>query len=190
MNDDGELSLPTSNSSAEVPTSLYLYGSFNSWNAATALQFGEIENATIGFKYFTAGTQIKFLAAQNSNVIYGGSGMNGDLVLNGSAITIQNTGFYMIRVYGNSYSIQNINVTLGSELTMSYNVTGNYFYVTMPMFYNDFDFRFEDYYFGDNIADGNLDYSGAGIINPNYNVTHLVKVYMNFNTSGNYTIAP
>ena len=193
VNDAGELSLPTSNQPSIAPLNLYLYGTFNSWNASTALQFAGDSSNFNGYKYFAAGTQIKFLAAQNTNVIYGGNGLNGTLTLNGSPITIPSNGFYKINVQAGSYYITSINVALYSfnsgTFTMSYNVASNYFYYTANQFSSSDNYRFEidGVSYGDNIADGTVEPNGANIL-VNTSGTKLFKLYFNFNGTGNYTI--
>lgn len=194
VNDDGELSLPTSSQESNAPTDLYLYGSFNSWNASTALHLGGGGGGFYAYKYFTAGTQVKFLAAQNTNVIYGGNGVMDDLTLNGNAITINSTGFYKITVQNNFYVISSANVVLdpwsGGEYTMSYNVAGGYFYYTYSQSSSPDSYRFivgGDYY-GDNIADGTIEPSGADVVVPSSG-EKLFKLYVNFDGTGNYTIS-
>lgn len=127
INDNGQLSVPTSNTSSSTPTSLYLYGSFNNWDASTALEFGnnvDPYSNFVGMRYFDAGTEIKFLAAQNESVVYGGTGFsNGDFVENGNALTIPNNGLYRIQVFPTgggvvSYVIDSINISFnGTALT-------------------------------------------------------------------------
>lgn len=196
VNDNGELSTPTSNQPSNSPTQLYLYGSFNSWNATTALEFNNYYQNFTGYKYFTSGTQIKFLAAQNSNVIYGGNSLNGELTLNGGPITIPANGFYKITVNNSgglnlSYTITSINVELEQNYTtnstMSYNVAGNYFYYTSN--YGQIRFSVDNTTFGDNLADGIIEAGGA-YINVTQGINHLFKLYLNFNTTGNYTVTP
>lgn len=194
VNDDGELSLPTSSQSSNAPTSLYLYGTFNGWNASTALQFGGVSGNFVGYKYFTAGTQIKFLAAQNTNTIYGGNGISGILTPNGNAISIPSNGFYKITVQGNAYSVSSANVKLFSansgEFTMSYDSNANYFYYTNNQFSSQdyYNFIIGGNYYGDNIADGTIDDSGADIV-VLYEGNKLFKLYVNFDTTGNYTVS-
>lgn len=195
VNDNGELSLPTSNLSSTTPTSLYLYGSFNNWDTTTALSFKQSfdMNGPIfeGYKYMTAGTQIKFLAAQNASVIWGGNGLNGYTVLNGNAITIPANGYYYIRVYSNGqYAIGSINVGINYDYTMNYNATGNYFYYTYPANYSPFRFNINGFLYGDNLNDFSLDEGGPQISPMPSNVSHLYKLYIDFNGYGNYTVTP
>lgn len=189
VNDNGELSLPTSGTSSNAPTQLYLYGSFNGWNASTALQFGYFYNDFLGYKYFTAGTQIKFLAAQNENVVYGVSsnGQYGGLVVNGSPYTIPSNGFYRITVNEGSFQISSVNVVLNQNYTvnttMQYNTSENYFYASSS--YGEIRFIIDGINYGDNLADGTVEIEGATIIS-NQGTTYQYRLYMNFNGSGNY----
>lgn len=194
VNDNGELSLPTSNQPSNSPSDLYLYGTFNSWNAATALHFGGSGGYFYGYKYFTAGTQVKFLTGQNTNVIYGGNGSNGSLTQNGNAITIPSAGFYKITVQDGNYSITSANVVLNtwggsSEYTMSYNVASGYFYYsyTQSDTFDHYRFIIGGDYYGDNIADGTIEQNGAEIYTSNGE--KLFKLYVNFDGTGNYTIS-
>ncbi|MEM6719823.1 MAG: hypothetical protein AAF611_10930 [Bacteroidota bacterium] len=192
VNDSGQLSLPTSGTTATVPTQLYAYGSFNGWDATTALQFGDYYQNYVGFKYFTAGTEIKFLAAQNEGVVYGGNSLSGILIENGNAFVIPANGFYKLEVdrYNLQYSITSINAVLNQNYTqnttMQYDVANNFFYSTSD--YSNILFRIGDIEFGDNLSDGILEVEGAIITNPfPAGWPTLYKVYLNFNLTGNYT---
>lgn len=197
VNDSGQLSLPTSNASTNVPSNLYLYGSFNSWNASTSLQFGSFNSELRGFKYLTAGAQIKFLAAQNENVVYGGNGLSGSLIENGNAITIPSNGFYRINVSSGNYSITSINVNLApgslTNYAMSYNVAGDNFYFTYNQGGSSYNYLFkvdttgDVITYGDNLNDGYVEINGAGIY-VSLSGIKLFKFYLNFNGYGNYTI--
>lgn len=191
VNDNGQLSLPSSNQQSNSPTQLYLYGSFNSWNAATALQFGNYYQYFMGYKYFTAGTQVKFLAAQNTNVVYGGSGnsTSGQLVVNGTPITIPSNGFYKISVDNNNYySVTSINAQLNQNYTvnstMQYNVANNYFYAASN--YGEIKFKVDNVTYGDNLADGIAEVDGATIM-ANQGTNYNYKFYLNFDGTANYT---
>ena len=106
VNDAGQLSLPTSGAANSLPSTIYMYGSFNGFNTSTAL-LTTIYNSTqtpnvivnnAGYKYLTANTELKFLAQNNpSSIIYG---LNGSLELipNGSAHTITSNGFYFLNL--------------------------------------------------------------------------------------------
>lgn len=194
VNDNGELSLPTSNTSANTPSQLYLYGSFNGWDATSALAFGnnvQPFDDFIGVKYFTAGTEIKFLAAQNENLVYGGSsGLDGNIVENGNAIVIPNNGLYTIQVFENGqYFIRSINVSFYANQTMSYDSSTDTFFL-QTMFWNNGinDFRIGDWQYGDNLADGSIEVNGASIDISNTWNEVLIELQINFNSSGNYIL--
>lgn len=104
VNDSGQLSLPSSGSNSTIPSTLYMYGSFNNFDPTTSLLFSNyvsypgtqsaFNNA--GYKYLTANTQLKFLAQNNnSSIIYG---LNGSLIMipNGSVYTVASNGFYFV----------------------------------------------------------------------------------------------
>lgn len=204
VNDDGELSLPTSNQPANIPTSLYLYGSFNNWDATSALQFGydipPYDNQFIGMKYFTAGTEIKFLAAQNENIVYGGNGLSGEITEGGSAITIPNDGFYRVTVSEQQtgpstfvlyFNIDSINVSFNSNQTMIYSGTPNVFLLTTNTWNSVANsFRVGSVFYGDNLADGSLEHNGTDINISNAFSTIFIDLTINFNSSATYQITP
>ncbi len=106
VNDAGQLSLPTSGVASTVPSTLYMYGSFNSFDPTSSLLmnlYTTYSNSLLtfnnaGYKYLTSGTQIKFLSDNNSSSpVYG---LNGGLQLipNGSASTISSNGFYFLNL--------------------------------------------------------------------------------------------
>jgi hypothetical protein len=193
VSNDGELSLPTSDAPANVPSQLFMYGTFNGWNPATALQFADWfdEGYFTGLKYMTAGSQVRFLGAQNSSLVYGGGSLNGVMIANGSPITIPSNGFYKFSVskFDGTYQIQSINVLLKStgstEYTMSYNAAENYFY-KQTVANGSFRFIIGNTFYGDNLGDGSLDINGAEVTVPGTNKTF--KLYMNFNTTGDLVI--
>ena len=210
VNDSGELSLPTSGLQNNVILNqLFLYGSFNNWDPNTALQFGNYNGGFLGYKYFAAGTQVKFLTAQNSNVVYGGNGnnVNGNVVLNGTPITIPSNGFYKITVQGGTngmgsivynYYFNSINTelfgsTLPGGMNMSYNTTQNFLFYSVNQTTTNTGYKFRvdttgsyiDY--GDNLNDGFVEVNGVNINVPTTG-TKLFKFYLNFNGTGNYTI--
>jgi hypothetical protein len=109
VNDAGQLSLPTSGTTGTNPSTIYMYGSFNSFDPTSSLLMNlytsypgtlmAYNNA--GYKYLTSGTQVKFLAENNaSSIIYG---LNGTLQMipNGSAHTINSNGFYFLNLSKN-----------------------------------------------------------------------------------------
>jgi hypothetical protein len=131
VNDSGTLNLPTSTSSSStIPANMYMYGAYNSYNASSAeLLRIDLNNIKQGYKYFSANTQIKFIASQSSGAqVYGNNGSN-VLVANGTAINISSNGLYHIYLsnYGTGSQDYNIVVTninpiipyLGSSITSS-----------------------------------------------------------------------
>lgn len=151
VNDAGQLSLPTSGSTANFPANFYMYGTFNGYNAAAGIQTGNYPNYQgcgggclvtphVGYKYLTSGTEIKFLSQNNSgSPVYGIDGTS-DLIINGSAYTIPSNGFYYISIEkttaisGNSMSlaVQSISPTLksssnGQQINPTYNAGTNTF---------------------------------------------------------------
>ena len=204
VDNNGNLSLPTSSQSSNVPTQLFMYGTFNGFDASTALQFGNSFQDFVGFKYLTAGTEIRFLAAQNENVVYGGNGnnQNGTLTLNGQPITIQANGFYRILMQNTGtdlfYQIDSINVELetnfGSPETMSldtntetfFRVSNTYGEIRFVLDRNNFTVRY-----GDNLADGVIEQDGAPIQIPFIvgEPDRLYELVINFNGTGSYVIS-
>lgn len=195
-------------SSGTVLNSLYLYGSFNSFNAATALQM-PVGPGTIkfqGYKYLTAGTQLKFLTSTTATAIpYGNTG-NDELGPNGSSFVVNAPGFYNIRVENwgseSAYTVAissigvSINSSFGPETNMTYNAgTGilsaivNVPSGTDPQF-RRFTFRIGGFDFGDNLANGFVDFQGDYIAIPG---TGNYKIDLNLNFTGDgspYTITP
>lgn len=198
VNDNGQLSLPTSNSLSTAPSNLYLYGSFNNWSPASALEFGKnvqpFGSGYNGFIYLKAGDQIKFLADKTGNVIYGGNdGLNGNIVKNGNAITIPSNGYYRIVIDQNNsyYQVFSINVKFGYDNTMKLDSsTPSYTNFNMQNVYPSsmsYYVEINNSDFGDNLADGSLDYNGPKIVLPGNNV---LKTKINFNGSGSYSYVP
>jgi hypothetical protein len=218
VSDTGQLSLPTSGSTTNLPTNFYMYGTFNSFNASTALLMGTMNGGgslnKLGYKYLTSGTQIKFVTENNTNAaVYGIDGTL-QVVQNGGVYTIPSTGFYCIRLTSynngnNTYGNYNLNATsispsliAGSSTVVNptYNSTSNtfsfiingvtstnnnQFYFTLPAAQVGNDT------YGDNLADGTIEYGGSSISFPNTTSTpknYKVDLIINFNGSGTYTI--
>ncbi len=216
VNDAGQLSLPTSGSNVTLPTDFYMYGTFNSFNASTALLMGTTNGGgsilKYGFKYLTSGSQIKFITENNSNsAIYGINGIM-EVVQNGNAYTIPSNGFYRIRL--TSYNDGNGNFgTYGlnvSSISPALYANGNYINPTYNSTTNTFSFiingitnnsnqffftipttEFGNNNYGDNLADGTIEYGGSYITFPNTTSTpknYKVDLILNFNGSGTYTV--
>ena len=141
VNDSGQLSLPTSSVAITFPTNLYMYGTFNNFNATTSLLLGNYPSYSgggssdispmAGFKYLTSGTELKFLSQNNSSSpIYGVNGSN-QVNLNSNAYTVLNTGFYYILIKRltpsnvMSYNISSIAPILNITNVATYNSTYN-----------------------------------------------------------------
>lgn len=206
VDDAGNLSLPTAGSSQNYPSQFYLYGTFNSYDASQALLINNISDfGKLGFKYFTAGTKIKFLSSANSNAqIFGIDGGN-NLILNGNEYSISTNGFYKIslsrfttsdlfnlkvvstipKVYYNSSTI---NPTYNSVLnTFTFLLSG--VTSTNKLFNIDFD----NSNYGDDLNDGTLDQLNSSNYIQLPNTTSVAKNYqvdlvLNFDGTGNYTI--
>lgn len=195
VNDNGQLSVPTSNAPSTTPTQLYLYGSFNNWDASTALQFAnnlpQYGNIFSGIKYFDAGTELKFLAAQNESIVYGGnSPFSGDLVVNGNAIVLPNSGLYVIRLYQNSnglsYQIQSVNATFNGE-TLTYGTDGSgefFFFTFLPTFEIQGFFSVDNLQYGDNLGDFSIEHQGAPISTNGFD--NFIALSINFNFAFTY----
>ena len=209
VNDAGQLSLPTSNNSSNSPSELFMYGSFNNFNPVTAFRMS-MENeggytSYRGYKYLTAGTQIKFSAGNTAgSTVYG---INGSLevVQNGNAYTIPSTGFYFIEVQWSLFSAT-ANVTFNSAAPMISFPGAGVFFPTYNVASNTFSFTFSDnltggvFYFmfanatqyGDALYDGTIDANGPGIsLEPivfGSPKNYRVDLVLNFNGSGTYTL--
>ncbi len=99
VNDAGQLSMPTSGVQSTVPNSLYMYGSFNNFDPTTALLMPiDTYNSPkfYGYKYLTAGSQIKFVSEQNSNLTVYGLNATLSLIQNGASAVVNSNGLYVI----------------------------------------------------------------------------------------------
>jgi hypothetical protein len=212
VNDSGQLSLPSSGSTSNYPNLLYMYGSFNSFNPATA-QLLQIDGSSsrFGYKYLTSGSQIKFLSDSNASAQIFGVDGNLALVANGSNYTVPSNGFYYVLLYRFNSLLDPFALTLSSmsptavknnstTINPTYNVLTNTFSFVMSGIINSDYIRFRipnslgnglagD--FGDNLNDGTIDYGGTNITFPGSTSTpknYRVDLIINFNGSGNYTI--
>ncbi|WP_396158208.1 hypothetical protein [Flavobacterium sp.] len=223
VNDSGQLSLPSTNSSStSSPNNFYMYGSFNSFNPTSALlmdnSFGLFANSIIrtGYRYLTAGTEIKFLASNSvSSPIYG-INITNNLTINGSSFLVNNTGFYLINLINlneqNNYPLESFSLGLssfaptlilgsGNNINGTYSVANNRFTFIVNGISNssgsNTNFRFnilgpeQTFDYGDNLSDGTIDNGGTSITFPNLTSTpknFRVELTLNFNGSGTYTI--
>lgn len=220
ISDAGTLSLPTtSGSSSSIPVSLYFYGSYNNFNASAAELLRTLNGSEkIGYKYLPAGTQFKFLAAQNTSAQVYGSGSQSTLVANGANFTIASNGFYRvnIRSYGTAYYVYTLNINPSIDLnyssgssgtppqisTTTYNTSTNKFSINLTgvTSANFSGFKIllpnggsnsNQELLGDNLSDASFDIDGANIMIPNLNSTpknYKIEFNINFDATGTYTI--
>lgn len=210
VNDAGELSLPTSGANGTVPNQLYLYGTFNSFNAATSLLFNNDGSIFYGYKYLTSGGQLKFLADNNANATIYGLDASQNLAIGGSAYNVPSNGFYFVQIYHYDVSMEFdaitfvpslINQSTCTPITPTYNSSTNTFSFIangITTSNNEFLFNFplptassSCGIFGDFLSDGSLDYYGTNISCPGVTTTpknFRVDLVINFNGSASYTI--
>lgn len=214
VNDAGTLSLPTTSGSTSntLPSNLYMYGSYNSFNASTADLLRGNGLPKVGYKYLQANTQLKFIASPSNGAQTYGSNSIGAIVGNGSNYNVTSNGFYQIYLdhdggpdvmVGLINTIPKVHFTAtnGNPPTTntSYNnttgkFTVNVFGVTTSNG-GSFFIRFEDGPeiddLGDNLNDGSFDLNGSSISFPNINSTpknYKIEFNINFNATGTYTI--
>ena len=210
VDNSGNLSLPTSGTTGTTPNQLYMYGTFNSFNAATALLFNNANQTFYGCKYLTSGSQLKFLAENNSSSAVYGTNASLDVVIGGSVYTIPSNGFYYIDIshYVGSpmqLSVNPFSPTLYIQspfttITPTYNSSTNIFsYIANGITNtNQFLFEFPNPYggssngsLGDFLGDGTVEYGGTIISFPGATSTpknYRVDLIINFNGSATYTI--
>lgn len=209
VNDSGQLSLPTSGSTTNNPSTFYLYGSFNSFDPFGALLMSPVAAFgmhQIGYRYFTSGTQLKIISANTTSGAVYGFNANLELIPNGSAYTIPSNGFYYIDIVSdpsNVYELQttsigpNINLN-SSTINSTYNSSTNTFSFIVNGITTSTNqgFSFNILHpsislFGDNLNDGTIENNGALIYFSNVTTTpknFRIDLVLNFNGSGNYTI--
>lgn len=210
VSDSGTLSLPTSTStSTTFPTNLYMYGSYNLYNASSAELLRNSNNSKIGYKYFSANSEVKFITAKVAGAqVYGIDG-SGSLVLNGSTLNIPSNGLYQISLinYGsNGISVFSTNISpsisnIYSPITQSpatYNTSTKKYSITISGVTSSNFSGFRIYlggnnseYLGDNLADGNFDEGGSNIMIPNLTSTpknFRIDFNINVDATGSYTI--
>ena len=213
VNDSGQLSLPSTGTSTNYPDNLYLYGTFNSFTPSSALLMLNSNNYYVGYKYLTAGSQVKFLAGNTANSTVYGVNSSANLVVNAAAQNITSNNFYYIEVgqfdpdlalfvtpispdlyltdnssFGNTITTTGYNVATN---TFTYNVTG-------VVAGYQFGFNFQNpsgggsgSTHGDFLNDGTIDYNAPLISFPGANATpknYRITLVINFNGSGTYTV--
>lgn len=208
VSDSGQLSLPTSSQGSTVPNQMYMYGSFNNFDANTALLTHNTGTYFLGYKYLASGTQLKFLAQNNPNATVYGVNNNMQLVAGGNAYTIPSNGFYYIEVNHGSSGVMYLQVSqfapiiqnrnIFAEVSPTFNASTNTFTFIVNGVTNSDRFLFNNIrtgsgypYFGDFLGDGTLDENGTEIVFPNTTTNprnYRVNLVINFNGSGTYTI--
>lgn len=209
VNDDGELSLPTSGTTGSVPNQLYMYGTFNSFNAGTSLLFNNSGEIFYGFKYLTSGSQVKFLADNNSSATVYGLNSSQEVVVGGSAYNVPSNGYYFIQVYHYDDNPMEFNVQpfapvlfqSCNPINPTYNSGTNTFSFVVNGVTNSnngFLFDFPSVSgssscgtYGDFLSDGSLEVFGTGITFPGVTSTpknFRVDLVINFNGSATYTV--
>jgi hypothetical protein len=213
VDNSGNLSLPTtSSSSSVVPTNLYVYGTYNSFNASAAELLRNV-GSKYGYKYLPANTQIKFIAGQSvSAQVYGVDGQS-YVVPNGSSINASSNGFYRIAVLDYTgvapARLENISPQIAfnsspstspSTSSTTYNSTTNKFTINMTGVSNSNFTGFKialpsntglQEALGDNLSDGSFDIDGSYIMIPNLTSTpknFKIEFSINFDATGTYTI--
>ncbi|AWA30387.1 hypothetical protein HYN48_09970 [Flavobacterium magnum] len=209
VNDAGVLSLPTTANASNYPADLYVYGTFNGFNTATAQLLNYNDSYFTGFKYLTGGSQIKFTSGTSPNsAVYGNSG--GMLVLNGSAFTAPSSGLYWISI--SAYDMDNgmyLDVTqfvpkvriatTFTDYNMTYNVATNTASATVTGIVSSDKFYFmlpnpnsgiTNY--GDYLADGIAEMGGTEIsfpgASPSTPKNYKIDFVLNVNGTGAYTV--
>lgn len=219
VSDSGQLSLPSSNStSASSPNNFYMYGSFNSFNPTTALLMGNLNIGgsleRYGYRYLTAGTELKFLATNNASSPVYGVDLSNNLQINGASFLLDTNGFYLIDLFNsnspsyplNDFSLgvfslapQLVNSLTGNSVNSTYSIASNKFIFNISLSANSsnsYEFIYLDprgSTHGDNLTDGSIESNGQPI--PIVNSTSTpknfrVELTINFNGSASYVIVP
>lgn len=212
VDNSGNLSLPTSGTTGTIPNQLYLYGTFNSFNAATSLLFANDGVSFYGYKYLISGNQIKFLADNNSSATVYGLNASQELSIGGSAYNVPSNGFYYITLdhsvsaqpifFGASafapiLEVYNTSTSSTAFINPTYNSSTNTFsfvangILNVSSFFIDIPTASGNQQHGDLLSDGTIDLGGPQISFPGANSTpknYRVDLIINFNGSGTYTI--
>ncbi|WP_415327728.1 hypothetical protein [Chryseobacterium sp. MMS23-Vi53] len=215
VNDSGALSLPQAQSgNNNLPQNLYMYGSYNSFNATNAELLRVNSNEKFGYKYFPANSQIKFITAQNTSAMVYGSDSSNVLVPNGNSYNITSNGFYQINVkptgiIGNTTAytpyiynftpyISYTGTSPSTQSNITYDANTNTFSIQINGVTTNTRFRISlgmgggnSETIGDNLSDGNFDIDGQEISFPGANSTpknYKLTFKINFDATGTYTI--
>lgn len=216
VDNSGNLNLPvTSGSNTSFPANIYMYGSYNSFNASSAELMRTSNNVKFAYKYFSANTQVKFISAPNTSAqTYGIDGQNA-FVPNGSNLNISSNGFYRISVFnfGPSATVlaENIAPSLSFETApasnpafspVTYNNSTNKYSINITGVttsnFNGLKIQLPSSssislaeYLGDNLNDGSLDINGSPIMIPGVTSTpknFKIEFNINVDATGTYTI--
>jgi uncharacterized membrane protein (UPF0136 family) len=219
VSDSGQLSLPTTASpSPSTPNNFFMYGTFNSFNPTTALLMASLSSGgnlnRFGYRYLTAGTELKFLATNTANSSIYGVNLSNNLQVNGASFLVNTTGYYLIDLVngsGPAYPLNDFSLALRSQspiidydltsttINSTYSVATNTFIFNLTISANSnarFKFVYDDprgSFHGDNLADGTLESDGTGITVTNTTGTprnYRVELTMNFNGSASYVVVP
>ncbi|MCW3162535.1 cadherin repeat domain-containing protein [Chryseobacterium oryctis] len=217
VDNSGNLSLPTTSSSnPNFPSDLYMYGSYNNFNANSSELLRNLYGSEkIGYKYLPSNTQIKFIAGQNTSAQVYGSDSQSSLVINGGNFNASSNGFYKIHIanYGPSILVKVLNInptiqlnyngssTIPQTSTTTYNTSTNKFSINITDVtssnFSGFNILLpgggstNQELLGDNLSDGSFDIEGAYIMIPNLTTTpknFKVEFNINFDGTGTYTI--
>ncbi len=158
---------------------IYVPGSYQGWNPAdgsTILTSSNSNGVYEGYLYFPEDTNYFLLTTSPDwTTIYGDTGGDGSLELNGDTIIVMQSGYYKLSVDLNSstYSLLLANwditgsaVKNGSLDEMTYDIEGRYWYIQSDMIAGGFRFignHDAGFTFGDTGADGLLESGGTDI---------------------------
>lgn len=217
VNDAGQLSLPTSSTtSPSTPSAFYMYGTFNSFNPSTALLMANYNGGgnldRYGYKYVTAGTELKFLATNTASSPIYGVDLANNLQVNGASYLVDTSGYYLIDLVNGlspTYPLDSFSLGLASLAPQFRNAIASGIYnSTYSVSTNKFTFNLsvsannsQQYYFyysdpkgtdhGDNLADGSVESNSTPITITNTTgvpKNYRVELTINFNGSASYTV--
>ena len=216
VNDAGQLSLPTSSTaSPSTPSAFYMYGTFNSFNPTTALLMANYNSGNLdryGYKYLTAGTELKFLATNTANSPIYGVDLANNLQVNGASYLVDTSGYYLIDLVNglsptyplNDFTLYPVSLNpileysfSSTSINSTYSVATNKFSFNLSISANSnatFQFVYNDpkgSSHGDNLADGSIESNGTSITVNNPLSTpknYRVDLTINFNGSASYVI--
>ncbi|MCA6421770.1 MAG: hypothetical protein IM568_02995 [Flavobacterium sp.] len=219
VNDSGQLSLPsTASPSPSTPNNFFMYGTFNSFTPTTALLMASLSSGgnlnRFGYRYLTAGTELKFLATNTASSPVYGVNLSNNLQVNGASFLVNTSGYYLIDLVngsGPAYPLNDFSLALKSQspiidydltsttINSTYSVATNTFIFNLTISANSnarFKFVYDDprgSFHGDNLADGTLESDGTGITVTNNTGTprnYRVELTINFNGSASYIVVP